>query len=88
MAVSETLTLYGRSGCHHCEQLQFALDLMKMRGEPPGLSDYRYIDIDSDRALTAKYNHLVPVLMFGEHTVCEGVFDIEKLTQDLNALLG
>ena len=59
---------------------------MKMRGKPPALDDYQYIDIDSEPTLKDKYDHSVPVLVYGEHVVCEGVFDIEKLADDLESL--
>ena len=85
MAQNEKMILYGRVGCHHCEQLQFALDLMKMRGQPPGLDDYQYIDIDSEPTLRDKYDHSVPVLVYGERVICEGAFDIEKLAEDLKS---
>ena len=56
MTETGTLVLYGRAGCSHCEQLQLALDLMAMRTAIPGLTDYRYVDVDDDSILKAGSN--------------------------------
>ncbi|MGR8950715.1 MAG: glutaredoxin family protein [Gammaproteobacteria bacterium] len=85
MTEAKSLVLYGRAGCTHCEQLQFALDLMTMRRAVSGLTDYRYVDVDEDAALKAQYGLSVPVLKYGEQTVCEGVFDIATLERTLKS---
>ena len=72
-------TLYVRKDCVHCEQLQFALELLKQRIS----IDYSILDIDQDDTLIRDYGHRVPVLELGEQTVVDGVFDIETLEQDI-----
>jgi len=82
------LILYGRQGCSHCEQLRFALDLLKNRNDNATLQDYRYFDVDLDAELRQKYDHSVPVLVYGSKTICSGTFDIESLEADLMHALG
>lgn len=58
--MAETLlTLYSRSYCHLCEQMQHALQRLR--------ADYSFvlevIDVDADPALVALYDELVPVLV-------------------------
>ena len=81
------LILYGRQGCSHCEQLSFALDLMKNRTDASALQNYQYLDVDLDPALKQKYDHTVPVLVYGSKTICSGTFDIESLEDELLKIL-
>ena len=76
-------TLYGRANCSHCEQLRFALDLMKNGNKAPNFPLYAYIDVDSDPLLQEEYGLRVPVLIYGSKVICAGVFDIENLEKDL-----
>ena len=50
-------TLYTRHGCHLCDQAKAVLVRYGLRPSE--------IDIDADPALTAKYNHCVPVVLIG-----------------------
>ena len=54
------LTVYGRAWCHLCDDLRAEL--------APIAAEFgvaiNVIDIDSDPALEAVYNELVPILMF------------------------
>lgn len=77
------LTLYGRANCSHCEQLRFALDLLKNGGDGARIPPYVYIDVDTEPLLQEKYGLQVPVLVYGSKTICSGVFDIESLEPDL-----
>lgn len=53
------LTLYSRSYCHLCQQMQDALQALH--------PEYRFaldvVDVDTDPALVAQYDELVPVLV-------------------------
>ncbi|CAB3794915.1 hypothetical protein LMG28688_04004 [Paraburkholderia caffeinitolerans] len=55
--------LYGRAWCHLCEDMRAALEpLAAVAG-----AHIEMIDVDSDPALQARYDELVPVL------VCDGI---------------
>jgi thiol-disulfide isomerase/thioredoxin len=60
------LTLYSRSYCHLCHDMQMAIEELK------GVFDFvlEVFDVDEDPALEAKYDELVPVLMAGEVELC------------------
>ena len=62
-AVAPHLVLYGRAWCHLCDEMRAALAPF---AEAAG-ARLEVIDVDSDPALQARYDELVPVL------VCDGV---------------
>ena len=53
-----TVTLYGRAGCHLCDDARAVLERMR-RDRPFAL---REIDIESDPALHAPYLERIPVI--------------------------
>jgi glutaredoxin len=53
-----TVTLYGRPGCHLCEDARAALERLRRR-EPFALED---VDIETDPALHARYLERIPVI--------------------------
>ena len=57
------LVLYGRAWCHLCEDMRAALEPLATAAG----AGIEVIDVDSDPALQARYDELVPVL------VCDGV---------------
>ena len=57
------LVLYGRAWCHLCEDMRVALEPLAAAAG----ASIELIDVDSDPALQARYDELVPVL------VCDGV---------------
>ncbi|MDR3098449.1 MAG: glutaredoxin family protein [Paraburkholderia sp.] len=57
------LVLYGRAWCHLCEDMRVALEPLAAAAG----ARIELIDVDSDPALQARYDELVPVL------VCDGV---------------
>ncbi|MBC8747720.1 thiol-disulfide isomerase/thioredoxin [Paraburkholderia sp. WC7.3g] len=63
MTKTASLSLYGRTWCHLCEDMCAALE--------PLLAEFgaqlKVIDVDSDPLLEARYDERVPVL------VCDGV---------------
>jgi len=69
------LTLYMRSACHLCEDMQ--LDLARWQ-EPLGFR-LRTVDVDSDPELVARFNTLVPVLMAGDQEICHYFLDEKAL---------
>jgi thiol-disulfide isomerase/thioredoxin len=60
---SAHLVLYGRAWCHLCEEMHAALQPLAAEAG----AHIEVIDVDSDPALQARYDELVPVL------VCDGV---------------
>lgn len=82
------ISLYGRANCSHCEQLKFALDLLNNRQGNDHSIPYEYIDVDSSVELQSNYGLRVPVLICGTDIICEGVFDISTLEQDIAKALG
>ncbi len=61
------LTLYGRAGCHLCEDMAAGLDALGV--------EYEVVDIDRDPALKARYDWEVPVLMGPAGEVCRHVWN-------------
>ena len=86
LAADGELVLFARPGCVHCEQLQFALELLKNRPDGLPKGGYRYVNIDDEPTARALYDELVPVLCLGERVICAGVFNIENLETDLRDL--
>lgn len=74
-----SLTLYGRTGCHLCEDMEGALnELQKELGFRLEL-----IDIDSDPSLADAYGTLVPVLKDGDTEICHYFLDPQTLRDHL-----
>jgi glutaredoxin len=53
-----TVTLYGRAGCHLCDDARAVLE--RMRSQRPFA--LREVDIESDPALHARYLERIPVI--------------------------
>jgi glutaredoxin len=53
-----SVVLYGRPGCHLCEQAQEVLE--RVQGRVP--FSLREVDIDSDEELFKRYLELIPVI--------------------------
>ena len=66
------LTLYGREGCHLCEEARETI--VAMRGELPPF-ELREVDIDSDERLLAAYLERIPVVEIDGHIISELVLD-------------
>jgi hypothetical protein len=60
------LRLYGRRGCHLCDDLRQAV----LEFQPEYAFTLREIDIDSDPELHARYGLLIPVLCRGDREIC------------------
>ncbi|MFN2643611.1 MAG: glutaredoxin family protein [Burkholderiales bacterium] len=74
MKVSGTLKLYGRAGCHLCEQMARALRTFGVRFEE--------VMVDDDPLLAERYGLRVPVLTDAAGTeLCHGRLDPALLSQ-------
>ena len=64
-----SLLLYGRPGCHLCEDARAVLDALladrRARGLPAPALEER--SIEGDEALQQRYALTIPVLTFGDH---------------------
>jgi len=75
--------LYGRQGCHLCDEARESL--LAMRGSPPAF-DLREVDIDSDDRLLAAYLERIPVIEAGGEIVSELVLDRDAVHAKLDTL--
>jgi glutaredoxin len=75
-----TVTLYGRPGCHLCDDARAVLERLRHR-EPFALDE---IDIESDPALHARYLERIPVIALDG----EELFDFEVDERELLLRLG
>jgi len=81
--VTPEVLLYGREGCHLCEEAREAL--LAMRGSPAAF-ELREVDIDSDDALLAAYLERIPVVEAGGEVVSELVLDRDAVRAKLDTL--
>jgi glutaredoxin len=70
-----TVTLYGRPGCHLCEDARATLERLRSR-EPFAVED---VDIESDPALHARYLERIPVIAVDGEELSELFVDEEAL---------
>ncbi|VVE55923.1 glutaredoxin [Pandoraea iniqua] len=75
------LTLYGRKWCHLCDDMLAALEAMR----PAWDFSVTVVDVDSDPALEAIYDEIVPVLALGERELCRYRFDAAAVQAALRA---
>ena len=74
---NQLLTLYGRLGCHLCEDMHNdLLVLQKQLG-----FELQIIDVDSDPVLVEKYGTRVPVLASDKGEICHYFLDKQALLQ-------
>lgn len=76
------LTLYSRTYCHLCTDMEAALEAMR--------KDFDFvievIDVDADPALEARYGELVPVLVHGDTRLCHYFLDEPAVRRHLDTL--
>jgi thioredoxin reductase (NADPH) len=77
-----TLTLYGRSYCHLCDEMLAAL--APLRDELGFAVDV--VDVDSDAALERCFGVLVPVLMHLDTELCHYHLDAPKVRAYLDKI--
>ena len=69
------LTMYGRRGCHLCDDMQESLAPYEAE---MGFS-VNIVNIDADPSLIRQFGTLVPVLMHGKHEICHYFLDLKAL---------
>ncbi|WP_206952903.1 glutaredoxin family protein [Trinickia acidisoli] len=75
------LTLYSRAWCHLCEEMRIALEpLAHAFG-----ATVEVVDVDADPALVARYDELVPVLVYEGRELCHYRLDAERVRAALAA---
>jgi glutaredoxin len=70
-----TVTLYGRAGCHLCDDARVVLE--RMRSQRPFA--LREVDIESDPALHARYLERIPVVALDGEELFDFYVDEEAL---------
>jgi thiol-disulfide isomerase/thioredoxin len=78
------LKLYGRAWCHLCEDLRAELEPIAAQF---GVA-IEWIDIDTDPALEALYDELVPVLVLDDVELCHYRLDEARVRGALISALG
>ena len=76
------LVLYGRYGCHLCEEMRAALDAQRNQWD----FTIREVDISGDVELEQKYGTRVPVLAENNIEICFYFLDIEALRKHFEDL--
>jgi len=77
--MSVALTLYGRAGCHLCDDMEQQL----RRLQPERGFELTVVDIDGDPALGGEYGLKIPVLMAGTREICHYRLDLDALARIL-----
>jgi len=75
-----TLTLYGKPGCHLCEDARAAVERVTARRDVP----LQQVDISRDPALYKRYGERIPVLEIDGETVFELFVDEVVLERRLD----
>ena len=70
-------TLYTRTGCHLCEDLEQALPELAAELD----FDTEIIPIDNNKDLEQAYGSKVPVLALGDEIICEYFLDMAALSE-------
>jgi hypothetical protein len=77
------VTLYGRPGCHLCDEARE--EILALREElPPFL--LCEVDIDADEALHARYLERIPVVIVDGEVVSELAFEPDRLRARLDTV--
>ena len=76
-----TVTLYGRPGCHLCDEAKLAIaDLAS------GQIELVEVDIETDDGMLATYLERIPVVEVEGRVVSELVFDRDAFTRALHTV--
>jgi glutaredoxin len=75
----KTVTLYGRAGCHLCDDARAALE--RIRAEHPFILEE--IDIETDDGLLRRYVERIPVIALGGEELFDFFVDEEALRRKL-----
>ena len=69
MSARGVVTLYGKPGCHLCDEARAALAEL----------DVREVDVSADPRLHARYGERIPVVEVDGEEVCHFVVDLEAV---------
>ena len=75
-----TLTLYGKPGCHLCDDARVAVERVTARRDVP----LEQVDISRDPVLYKRYGERIPVLEMDGETVFEFFIDEAVLERRLD----
>ena len=75
------VTLYGRPGCHLCDEARDAIAEIA-----DGRIELREVDIETDDRLLTTYLERIPVVEVGGRIVSELVFDRDAFTRALHTV--
>jgi glutaredoxin len=75
-----TLTLYGKPGCHLCDDARAAVERVTARRDVP----LEQVDISRDPVLYKRYGERIPVLELNGETVFEFFVDEADLERRLD----
>jgi hypothetical protein len=73
------LTLYGLQGCHLCDDMREALELLRRDFD----FDVQELDVDCDPEIERRFAEHIPVLTDGENELCRHFFDAEAVCRHL-----
>lgn len=73
------LILYSRTWCHLCDDM--LAGLQKLQASQAFL--LQVVDVDSDPLLEARYGERVPLLVHGDHALCQYHLDGAAVTEYL-----
>jgi hypothetical protein len=77
------VTLYGRQGCHLCEEARAGLLELRRRG---ARFELREVDIEGDEALHRRMLELIPVIEVDGEPTCELFLDEDAVLARIDTL--
>jgi Glutaredoxin-like domain (DUF836) len=77
------VTLYGRPGCHLCDEARTSL--LAMAAEPPGFR-LRELNIEDDERLLLRFLERIPVVEIGGKVVSELRLDVDAVRSRLHTV--
>lgn len=76
MGSGDVVTLYGRPGCHLCDEARAGLERLRREGTR---FELREIDIEGDDELHRKLLELIPVIDVNGVRISELIFDADAV---------
>lgn len=80
------LTIYSRTGCHLCEDMEAQLAVLSNEMPDEAAFVVRQVDIDQKQEWQELYGTRVPVLMKQDQLICEAFLDKAALLQALETV--
>jgi hypothetical protein len=77
------VTLYGRPGCHLCDEARATL--LRIADEPPGFA-LRELNIEDDERLLLRFVERIPVVEIGGQIVSELHLDVDAVRSRLHTV--